>query len=142
MDPHFSKQVVVGGGPDNRFTFDHVFSPRDRQASIYQECVGPLVAAHMDGYNATILAYGQVCHICSDGYLIPWTDGPFHMSIIECAQTGSGKTHTMGSASNLNVAEQDQGIIPRVIDEVRSYVQAHYAPTTQSSTESNPSRSP
>lgn len=57
-NPHI--QVVVGGGPDNRFTFDHVFTPRDRQAAIYQECVGPLVAAHLDGYNATILAYGQV----------------------------------------------------------------------------------
>lgn len=59
------KQVVVGGGPDNRFTFDHVFSPQDRQAAIYQECVSPLVAAHMDGYNATILAYGQVGASCS-----------------------------------------------------------------------------
>lgn len=52
-------QVMVGG-PDNHFTFDHVFAPRDRQASIYQECVSPLVAAHLDGYNTTILAYGQV----------------------------------------------------------------------------------
>lgn len=51
---------MVGGSPDNRFTFDHVFAPRDRQAAIYQECIAPLVAAHVDGYNATILAYGQV----------------------------------------------------------------------------------
>jgi hypothetical protein len=51
---------MVGSGSDNRFTFDQVFTPRDRQSSIYQECVAPLVTAHMDGYNATILAYGQV----------------------------------------------------------------------------------
>ena len=66
QSPHPSRhdpavpQVVMGSGPDNRFTFDSVFAPRERQSAIYQECVAPLLAAHMDGYNATILAYGQV----------------------------------------------------------------------------------
>ncbi|CAM9745634.1 unnamed protein product, partial [Scytosiphon promiscuus] len=46
------------------------------------------VAAFFEGFNATILAYGQ---------------------------TGSGKTYTMGSASSLRIAEEEQGIIPRVI---------------------------
>jgi len=50
-------QLLVG--KDQRFTFDHVFSQNSRQEDLYQECVGPLVAAHFDGYNATILAYGQ-----------------------------------------------------------------------------------
>lgn len=50
-------QLLVG--KDQRFTFDHVFSQHARQEDLYQECVGPLVAAHFDGYNATILAYGQ-----------------------------------------------------------------------------------
>ncbi|CAM9599974.1 unnamed protein product, partial [Ectocarpus sp. 8 AP-2014] len=44
--------------------------------------------AFFEGFNATILAYGQ---------------------------TGSGKTYTMGSASSLRIAEEEQGIIPRVI---------------------------
>ena len=87
-------QLVVG--KDTRFTFDHVFTQRAAQEDIYNECVGPLVTAHFDGYNATVLAYGQ---------------------------TGSGKTFTMGSASNMKVAESEQGIIPRVIEDVFHNIQ-------------------
>ena len=47
-----------------------------------------LLIATFDGFNATVLAYGQ---------------------------TGSGKTFTMGSSSNLRINEEQQGIIPRVI---------------------------
>ena len=33
-------------------------------------------------------------------------------------QTASGKTYTMGSSSNLHLAEEDYGIIPRVVDDI------------------------
>jgi hypothetical protein len=49
------------------FSFDRVFGPDTTQDDIWQE-VEPLVAAAVDGYNATVLAYGQ---------------------------TGAGKTYTM-----------------------------------------------
>ncbi|RYY72292.1 hypothetical protein EON63_21125, partial [archaeon] len=44
--------------------------------------------AAFEGFNATILAYGQ---------------------------TGSGKTYTMGSAADMPLSTENEGIIPRVI---------------------------
>lgn len=82
-------QVVVG--KDTCFTFDHVFPTESGQRQIYNDCVAPLVSAAFEGFNATVLAYGQ---------------------------TGSGKTYTMGSASNMRLSEVEQGIIPRVIEEM------------------------
>ena len=52
-------QVQLGS---NFFTFDHVYSSiSSSSSSIYNECVVPLVDALFQGYNATVLAYGQVC---------------------------------------------------------------------------------
>lgn len=56
----------------------------------YRQCVGPLVSGFVEGYNATVLAYGQ---------------------------TGTGKTHTMsggGFDAKGDKSEESQGIIPRV----------------------------
>ncbi|CBN79868.1 conserved unknown protein [Ectocarpus siliculosus] len=86
-----SKQLCVGDGGDNgrnTFTFDFTFPKSCEQRSLYDDCVASLLEAFFEGFNATILAYGQ---------------------------TGSGKTYTMGSASSLRIAEEEQGIIPRVI---------------------------
>jgi len=52
----------------HNFNFDKVLDQQTTQRIFYEECVGPLVASCLKGYNATVLAYGQ---------------------------TGSGKTHTM-----------------------------------------------
>jgi hypothetical protein len=58
--------------------------------------VAPLVKGFLEGYNATVLAYGQ---------------------------TGTGKTHTMaGSGFDARGREKNgdlQGIIPRVVDHLR-----------------------
>ena len=60
------------------------------QEDVYSSCVRKLVTRVLDGYNATILAYGQ---------------------------TGAGKTHTMtGPGTSLNFALR--GIIPRAIAQV------------------------
>ena len=42
------------------FTFDYVFDPCTPQSTLYQEAIAPLVNRFMEGFNATILAYGQV----------------------------------------------------------------------------------
>lgn len=98
-------------GHDNSFTFDNVFPEESSQEEIYDACVLPLVggewnrycvyisdtnfcvvlAAFFEGFNATVLAYGQ---------------------------TASGKTYTMGSASNLHLPEKEYGIIPRVVNDI------------------------
>ena len=51
--------VVVGGGENTTFTFDHAFGSDAAQHDIYCESAERLVDSFFDGFNATILAYGQ-----------------------------------------------------------------------------------
>jgi len=84
-------QIFIGTENPRPFTFDYVFDQTSDQKHVYAECVSSLVRNYLEGYNATILAYGQ---------------------------TGSGKTHTMGTACNEDVAKENFGILPRVIDDI------------------------
>lgn len=47
-------------GTERAFTFDYAFEPTITQQDVYDTCVRKLVEAALDGYNATVLAYGQV----------------------------------------------------------------------------------
>ncbi|KAJ1896197.1 hypothetical protein LPJ81_004797 [Coemansia sp. IMI 209127] len=49
-------QIVIGA--DRAFTFDYVFSPEVSQEQVYNETMRPLVTQFLQGYNATVLAYG------------------------------------------------------------------------------------
>lgn len=51
-------QIILGA--DKAFTFDYVFDTFKQQAEIYNSSVGRLVEGSLKGYNATVLAYGQV----------------------------------------------------------------------------------
>lgn len=53
-EPH----VTIGA--DRGFTFDHVFDMPTPQMNVYADCVHNLVEGIFDGFNATVLAYGQV----------------------------------------------------------------------------------
>ncbi|KAM9391314.1 kinesin-like protein KIF21B isoform 3-T3 [Salvelinus alpinus] len=79
-------QVLLG--KDKAFTYDFVFDIDSAQKQIYAACVHKLIEGCFDGYNATVFAYGQ---------------------------TGSGKTYTMGTGFDVNVQEEEQGIIPRAV---------------------------
>ncbi|XP_043779312.1 kinesin-like protein KIF21B isoform X2 [Cervus elaphus] len=79
-------QVLLG--KDKAFTYDFVFDLDTWQEKIYSTCVSKLVEGCFEGYNATVLAYGQ---------------------------TGAGKTYTMGTGFDVATAEEEQGIIPRAI---------------------------
>lgn len=51
-------QVQIG---THSFTFDHVYgSTGSPSSAMFEECVTPLVDGLFQGYNATVLAYGQV----------------------------------------------------------------------------------
>lgn len=51
-------QVQIGS---HSFTFDHVYgSTCSPSSAMSDECVAPLVDGLLEGYNATVLAYGQV----------------------------------------------------------------------------------
>lgn len=53
-------QVQIGS---HSFTFDHVYgNGASPSSSIFEECVSPLVDGLFQGYNATVLAYGQVIY--------------------------------------------------------------------------------
>lgn len=86
-------QVVVTNKSNTRkFTFSGVYGTASRQHHVFEESVSPLLTALMDGFNATILAYGQ---------------------------SGSGKTYTMGTGQVIGeVEEEDLGILPRVVMEL------------------------
>ncbi|KAJ2777687.1 hypothetical protein H4R18_005024 [Coemansia javaensis] len=89
-------QIVIGA--DRAFTFDHVFSPEVGQEQVYDEAIRPLVARFLQGYNATVLAYGY---------------------------TGSGKTFSMGTGlSQPSVDIEAQGVVPRAIGEIWSHLEA------------------
>lgn len=79
-------QVVLG--KDKAFTFDYVFDMDSQQESIYSNCTEKLIEGCFEGYNATIFAYGQ---------------------------TGSGKTYSMGTGFDVNINDEELGIIPRAI---------------------------
>eukprot|EP00466_Bigelowiella_natans_P003032 jgi/Bigna1/131037/aug1.13_g5745 len=51
-------RVNEPGGRFFRFTFDEVFNQDAKQADLYPRC-RPLISSVLDGYNATIFAYGQ-----------------------------------------------------------------------------------
>uniref|UniRef100_A0A6Q2YDR0 Kinesin motor domain-containing protein n=1 Tax=Esox lucius TaxID=8010 RepID=A0A6Q2YDR0_ESOLU len=79
-------QVLLG--KDKAFTYDFVFDIDSAQEQIYVACVHKLIEGCFDGYNATVFAYGQ---------------------------TGSGKTYTMGTGFDMNVPDEEKGIIPRAV---------------------------
>uniref|UniRef100_A0A8C3RRL2 Kinesin-like protein KIF21B n=1 Tax=Chelydra serpentina TaxID=8475 RepID=A0A8C3RRL2_CHESE len=79
-------QVLLG--KDKAFTYDFVFDLDTWQERIYTTCVSKLIEGCFEGYNATVLAYGQ---------------------------TGAGKTYTMGTGFDTNISEEEHGIIPRAI---------------------------
>uniref|UniRef100_A0A3P8NUF3 Kinesin motor domain-containing protein n=1 Tax=Astatotilapia calliptera TaxID=8154 RepID=A0A3P8NUF3_ASTCA len=80
-------QVVLG--KDKAFTYDYVFDMDTQQETIYTHCTERLIEGCLEGYNATIFAYGQ---------------------------TGSGKTYTMGTGFDVNIGEDELGIIPRAVN--------------------------
>uniref|UniRef100_A0AAZ3QTC7 Kinesin motor domain-containing protein n=1 Tax=Oncorhynchus tshawytscha TaxID=74940 RepID=A0AAZ3QTC7_ONCTS len=79
-------QVMLG--KDKAFTYDYVFDMDSQQDIIYTHCTEKLIDGCFEGYNATIFAYGQ---------------------------TGSGKTYTMGTGFDVNISEEELGIIPRAV---------------------------
>ncbi|RLN28124.1 hypothetical protein C2845_PM05G27800 [Panicum miliaceum] len=57
VTPH-EPQVQIG---PHVFTFDHVYGSSDLPSSlIFEQCVHPLIDALFSGYNAAVLAYGQI----------------------------------------------------------------------------------
>lgn len=46
-------------GEDMNFTFDHIFPPSGTQEEVYQVAARPVIDSIFQGFNGTVLAYGQ-----------------------------------------------------------------------------------
>ncbi len=57
----FFSQVRIADkrGTDKSFTYDFVYGSDSTQSQLYEGAVRPLVDGCFNGYNATVLAYGQ-----------------------------------------------------------------------------------
>lgn len=113
-------QVLLG--KDKAFTYDFVFDLDTWQERIYSTCVSKLIEGCFEGYNATVLAYGQVsctpvipALISSDGEVGCKDLGLAGYQPLPFLQTGAGKTYTMGTGFDTVTSEEEQGIIPRAI---------------------------
>ncbi|KAJ1553420.1 hypothetical protein HK405_007975, partial [Cladochytrium tenue] len=71
------------------FAFDRVFQPATSQHAFFAECCAPLVDQLLQGFNVSIIAYGQ---------------------------TSSGKTFTIGTSHRADTQPSDAGIIPRAVN--------------------------
>lgn len=94
-------------GKKQTFNFDRVLSPSDGQAQVYSSVAEPLIGRFLEGYNVTILAYGQ---------------------------TSSGKSYTMGTAvgdvdyESLvagQTPDPQMGIIPRAVGQIFSQMKSN-----------------
>ncbi|XP_058175720.1 chromosome-associated kinesin KIF4A-like [Anopheles ziemanni] len=85
-------EVIIGDGKlsSERFTFNHTFNPNATQLELYEQAVVDLLEKLFEGYNVTILAYGQ---------------------------TSSGKTYTMGTEFKGELSD-DVGVIPRAVKDI------------------------
>jgi kinesin family protein 5 len=80
-------------GPQT-FNFDRVFNPDSIQNEVYEVAARPIVDSVLEGFNGTVLTYGQ---------------------------TSSGKTHTMTGPSIDDVNQR--GIIPRMVNTVFTHIE-------------------
>ena len=80
----------------HEFTFDYVYDDDAPQEEIYEHTAKLSVASALEGYNATIFAYGQ---------------------------TGTGKTFTM-EGFRYNMHDPQRGIIPRAIEDIFRYIES------------------
>lgn len=81
---------------DKRFMFDRVFDGEARQEEVYAATAKPLLSGLLDGYNATVFAYGVRLRRF------------IRVVLTECSYiqaTGCGKTHTISGS------EVDPGVI-------------------------------
>lgn len=54
-----SSVAIVAAGVKNEFSYDCVFSPDTTQEEIFGSCAEKILSEVLEGYNATLFAYGQ-----------------------------------------------------------------------------------
>eukprot|EP00944_MAST-04C_sp_MAST-4C-sp1_P015958 g15958.t1 len=90
-------RVKIDGGVRPIQKFDGCFGQDSTQTMVYQETANDIVRSVLDGYNATLIAYGM---------------------------TGSGKTYTMMGSNYSAENMKNAGVIPQAIQNIFGYIQA------------------
>ena len=90
-----------GAYTSHSYVFDQVYDPSSSQKKVYETTARGIVDSALQGYNATIFAYGQ---------------------------TGTGKTFTMEGFSEGSSGVEARGIIPRAIEQIFGYIQRNASP--------------
>nr|CCA15231.1 kinesinlike protein putative [Albugo laibachii Nc14] len=85
------------------FSFDHVYDQHCTQKTVYENTAKAVVESSLEGYNATIFAYGQ---------------------------TGTGKTYTMEGFNAAGLVEE-RGIIPRAIEQIFQHISSNVSARTR-----------
>jgi len=80
---------------EHTFSFDRIYSEESTQSEVYENTARDSVMSVLEGYNSTILAYGQ---------------------------TGTGKTYTMEGFKYAR-DEPQRGIVPRSMEEVFKFIE-------------------
>jgi hypothetical protein len=76
------------------YSFDYVYDQDSTQEFVYENTARSAVQSILEGYNATVLAYGQ---------------------------TGTGKTYTM-EGFKYNGVDPLRGIVPRSMEEIFRFI--------------------
>lgn len=94
--------VIANGGTysTHSFMFDYVYDQNSSQKKVFETTARNVVDSALQGYNATIFAYGQ---------------------------TGTGKTFTM-EGFNREGSIEARGIIPRAIEQIFGHIQRYASP--------------
>lgn len=90
-DPRVGDRIAIGGDGTESFVYDVVLGQDSTQFDAYAHCGEPLLDALLEGYNASLFAYGQ---------------------------SGAGKTFSMLGAGGGRWRNRQDGIIPLVVDEL------------------------
>ncbi|KAL7999410.1 putative kinesin-like protein [Plasmopara halstedii] len=91
-----SETGAIGAFGCHVFSFDHVYDQHCTQGTVYENTAKAVVESSLEGYNATIFAYGQ---------------------------TGTGKTYTMEGFNSGSGSVEERGIIPRAIEQIFCHIQ-------------------
>lgn len=99
-DNDYEREVSLRENPSlanyHTFTFDNVYDQNSTQEEVYEYSGKPAVHSVLEGYNATLIAYGQ---------------------------TGTGKTYTM-EGFKFDLTDPQRGMIPRAVEDVFSYIES------------------
>ena len=82
------------------FKFDYVYDQDSTQEFVYENTAKSAILSALEGYNATLLAYGQ---------------------------TGTGKTYTM-EGFQYSGHHPDRGIVPRALEEIFHFIDSYPNP--------------